>query len=163
MILTFKQKAIVVVVYTASIAAITIYVSPTKVKIETKTVEVVKTVEVAKTDTDTQKHTKKKTTERTLPTGEKVVTTIEVDDTNTAHKTDTTVATDDSKMTDKTKEVTRSTDKVNLSVLASINPFNVSQGITYGGSVTKQILGPFTLGAFGFTSGQFGMSVGLNL
>lgn len=52
--------------------------------------------------------------------------------------------------------------KVNISILAA-NDFSKVQILpTYGLSVNKEILGPITVGAFGFTNGTIGLSLGLN-
>lgn len=52
--------------------------------------------------------------------------------------------------------------KTNISLLVA-NDFssNLLKPI-YGISVTKEVLGPFTIGAFGFTDGTLGVSVGFS-
>lgn len=87
----------------------------------------------------------------------------------------TTITTD----TDTTKEATKSTTKdnttaidqtvvqnkrsaINVSLLAAYDGHNPGTPIVYGASVSKEVLGPITIGLFGLTSGTVGMSVGVN-
>jgi hypothetical protein len=51
---------------------------------------------------------------------------------------------------------------LNVSALISNNFANGVLQPSYGISVTKQVLGPVTVGAFGLTSGVVGVSIGLN-
>jgi hypothetical protein len=79
-----------------------------------------------------------------------------------------TVATTDSTTTDKgvikvdtvTKVASKST--TNISVLISNAAVKDHFLPTYGLSVTKEMVGPFTIGAFGITNGTLGISVGVN-
>ncbi len=106
-----------------------------------KTVEVEK--EVIRTDVQTVTHTV------ILPGGATDTTITTIDHTQ---KVDT-----DSKTT-----VVLSKPKINLSVLVA-NDF--SRGVlipTYGISVSKEFIGPITLGVFGLTSGTLGASIGYN-
>ena len=54
------------------------------------------------------------------------------------------------------------TQTLNLSVLAAVNPVNRDFAPVYGASLTKEFIGPVTIGAFGLTNGTLGVSIGLN-
>ena len=126
--------------------------APEKVKIQTVTVE-------KKTDdkkSDTEDHKKITVTETTKPDGTKTKTTVITDDRNT--KTED-KSTDDTTKT-MTKEVDKSTSKVTISMLAAENLSSPSIPI-YGVAITKPILGPLTVGIFGFQNSMAGVSVGL--
>ncbi len=51
---------------------------------------------------------------------------------------------------------------LNLSALATVDPKAGRYVPIYGISVTKEVFGPFTAGAFGLTNGTLGLSVGIN-
>jgi VCBS repeat-containing protein len=94
-----------------------------------------------------------------------ITTVVTTKDPNGATKT---VATTDSTTTDKgvikvdtvTKVASKST--TNISVLISNAAVKDHFLPTYGLSVTKEMVGPFTIGAFGITNGTLGISVGVN-
>lgn len=114
-----------------------------------------------KTDVKKQvdKDTKKKSTTTVVesPTGDKTTTTV-VEEETSIHK-DTTES--------------RSTDTLSISVPAVRSAVSISAlvGVSrdrlttpiYGLQVSKEILGPITIGAFGMTNGVFGVSIGVNL
>lgn len=77
---------------------------------------------------------------------------------------DTVTVIDDKKSHKETEIHTKpiDTSKLNLSVLAA-NDF--SQSIVkpvYGLSISKELIGPITLGLFGFTDRRMGISIGVN-
>lgn len=130
--------------------------APAKVKTETKIVEVEKKTE--KTNTDKQTHKKTEIVTIIKPDGTKETHTVITDNSDAKSKqseTDNTSITED-----KTKEVTYSQSKVTVSALAGFNIFSPSLP-DYGLSITKPVLGPITVGIFGFRSGMAGCSVGL--
>jgi hypothetical protein len=134
------------------------WAAPTKVVTETKTVEVEKKTDTVDRNKDTHKTTVTTTTER--PDGTKETKTTVVEDTKSNTKktdTDTNTITED-----KIKTVERARDKVTLSVLGGIS-FGQAQTITYGGEISKPLLGPIRMGVFGLTSGTVGVSLGLDL
>jgi hypothetical protein len=65
--------------------------------------------------------------------------------------------------TRKSKEVVKTIvkPKVNVSALAGVSTTD-SRKPVYGISVSKEFIGPITLGAFGLTNGIIGISVGVN-
>jgi hypothetical protein len=134
--------------------------SPVKVVTETKTVEVEKKQDVVKQDTNKDDHKVTVTKQVVKPDGTKETDTTVTEDVTTAKKyQDTTQSTIDTTK-DTTKEVTYATAKVTISALAAVNVLSPT-GLDYGASVSKPILGPITIGAFGFESGRVGMSIGL--
>lgn len=141
-----KTKILLVVLYTAVIIAGTRYLTPEKIKIETKTEKVVETQIVEKVVT--------KTIER--PDGTKETTTVVDRDINRNSNT----------TTDRSKEVIVAHNSLNVSLLAGAQPKlyeGVSLGpIVYGASVTKTLLGPITIGAWILSNPSVGLSIGLN-
>jgi lipopolysaccharide export LptBFGC system permease protein LptF len=155
-----KQKVMVIASVALVSAAIGRYTAPEKIKIETKTVEVIKEVKV-KDETETKKKDKTYTkTTDTKPTGEKTETVTIVEKDADKTKTDVTIAKDDNKSTDQIKEVTKSSGHLNLSVLAGVNVLSPG-GMLYGGHITRDILGPINIGIWGLSNGTAGCSVGL--
>ena len=157
--LTTKNKVIIVAVYTVTAIAVGRWSLPATVKTEIKTVTVEKLVENKETNKDTEKHKKVVVHEVDKPTGEKDITTTTTDDDKEKTVTDDAKTTDVAKTTDNLKEVTRSQDKVTLSMLGGYDLYH-SQFV-YGASVSKPILGPITLGAWGLNNGTVGASLGL--
>lgn len=149
--MSLKYKIIIVIAYTATAVAMGRYLTPEKIKIETKIVEVEKKT-VDKND-NKHKHT--------------VITEIDNKDGSKETKTDivytdekTTAVTDDvNKTTDTVKEITKGSDKVTISALGGFD-FNTLKPV-YGASVSKPLLGPIAIGAWGVSSGQVGISIGL--
>lgn len=151
-----KTKVIIIAVSLLASYAFGRWSAPEKVKIETKIVEVEK--KVKHEDKKSEKHKKTTIVEITLPDGSKQKTTTITDDTETESKTK---ETDTAKRSETdTKEVTRSSSKVTVSALAGafVNKFGLP---VYGVAVSKPVLGPITVGAFGFQNGMGGLSVGL--
>ncbi len=116
-------------------------------KVETKTV----VVEAKQTEAERNKHKETTTTEVVKPDGTKTTVTETKEDSNT-QKT--------------TKEDTRSDSTVvyrgpsiGVRVLAgtTFSDGNIDVGV----SVDRSLIGPITIGAFGFRSGVVGLSLGL--
>lgn len=77
---------------------------------------------------------------------------------------DKTVETTDTVSTDsKTQTATKTAPvkKTNVSALASVDTARAFVPV-YGVSITRELVGPITIGAFGFTNGVVGLSVGIN-
>lgn len=154
-----RTKIIIAVIALAASFLAGKYTTPAKVVTEIKTVEVEKKVE--QKDVEKEKH--KKTVIVKNKDGSST-TTI----TDDSASTDRSKTTDDvAKRTDEKKEVTRDGALTSISILAGLQvPFDPSttlSQIKYGIHVHKEILGPITVGAFGFTDRTFGLSMGLNL
>ena len=108
----------------------------------------------AKTDIQQDKdtHTQTKTVTVKEPDG-KVETTTTTDTVITAKTTET---------KDVQTTVTPQKSKINVSAMAGYDFFHPSLQPTYGLSVSKELLGPITVGAFGLTNGTLGVTVGIN-
>lgn len=117
--------------------------------------EVTKTVEAEK-KTETERDKRKETivVEIQKPDGTKEKTTRTVEDTKTTRNTESKEAT-----TQAEKPVTRP--QVSLAILAG-SPVSFPPTPVYGGYISKEIIGPITVGAWGLSSGVVGLAVGLN-
>lgn len=66
----------------------------------------------------------------------------------------------------KTQEVTTTTPVqskgLNVSIMVAPTSLDLRSPLTYGIVVTKQIIGPLTVGAFGLTNSTVGLTVGVN-
>jgi len=58
-------------------------------------------------------------------------------------------------------KTTNKVQKTNISALVSVN-IKERNALIYGISVTREILGPVTVGVFGLTNGTVGASIGIN-
>lgn len=100
-------------------------------------------------------HTQTKITETRSPDGTSTKTTVI--DTQVTDKKDLNKQVNSSSQTESTPQKTNT---LNLSVMAGYDAQR-SQ-IVYGGSVTKELVGPITMGLFGLTNGVVGATIGLN-
>lgn len=108
-------------------------------------------------DIDTSKNSHKVTNSVTLtkPDGTTEITTTTTIDSTTQKK-----ELDNSKSVTNTETTKKNSSAVNFSVLAGVDikefkPF-------YGVILTKELIGPITIGVFGLTNGVVGVSAGLN-
>lgn len=120
----------------------------------------VKLTEEVKTNSQTNEtkntHTKTTITETKQPDGADTKVTV-IDQVK-----DDVIAKKDDSVTGIQKTVTSKGSTLNISILGA-NDF--SRGLlvpTYGISVTKEVLGPITVGAFGLMNGVIGVSIGLD-
>jgi hypothetical protein len=124
-------------------------------KSEVKTEQKIAENKVVDQDKDTHTHTVTVTTKAKDGTTKITQTqdsdTIDVKDTDTIIQSDT-----------KTDTIPPKTNLTNVSALVGNNFGNGLFAPVYGVSVTHQVLGPFTVGAYGLTSGIIGVSVGVN-
>ncbi len=127
--------------------ALGIYVTPDKVRVETKVVEVVKQVEVER-----EKHKETTVTER--PDGSKETKTVE--DTKTQKNTE---ETKDSNTAVKESE-THPSNKISISALGGFQTYNAFYPV-YGLSISRPLIGPVVIGLWGITPGVVGVSLGL--
>ncbi len=66
--------------------------------------------------------------------------------------------------TEKDKTISKTEEKSNVNTLniSGLAGYDFHQNkVIYGGSVTKQLIGPITIGAFGLSNCTFGLSIGL--
>jgi hypothetical protein len=117
------------------------YSAPERIKTEIKVVEVEKEVKKSEHKTIKIKQNKDGSKE-----------TIIISDTNTEEKSK-------EKTTEEKKEIIINA-KTNISLLVG-GAYPIS-GPHYGLSVQRQLIGPITLGAWGTTNNNFGLSIGLN-
>ena len=61
-----------------------------------------------------------------------------------------------------TKTITKPPPKLNVSALAGIDTATSLLKPIYGISISKEFMGPITVGAYGLTNGVVGLSVGVN-
>lgn len=151
--MTTKQIIIIAAISLVTAFAVGRWSAPDKIKIQT--VEVEKKTEDKKVDVDDHKLTT--VTEVDKPDGTKTKTTVisDVKDTQVADK-----KVDDLTKTE-SKEIDKSSSKLTVSMLAGINVTNPTGAPIYGASISKPILGPITVGLFGFQNGMAGASIGL--
>lgn len=119
-------------------------------KVEIKTV----VVESKQSEAERNKHKETTTTEVVKPDGTKETVTKTTEDTST-QKT----VTSDTR-TEREKTVVYGGPPFGVRILAGTD-FSVGKSIDYGVSVDKRVLGPITVGAFGFSGGVVGLSMGL--
>lgn len=121
----------------------------------------------ASTSTTTQTQTTDTTKNRDTHKHTQVTHTKDADGketTVTVVDEDTTVVTDkkQDKVTDEKKtEVVQARKTLNVSALAGVDVRDLTTPV-YGVSVTKEIAGPITIGAFGLTNGVVGISLGIS-
>jgi hypothetical protein len=157
--LSLKNKVIIVICYTAACVAIGRYATPTKVKVETKTITVEKKSDDKNTETKKQNHKKTVTHTTIEPNGKKDIVSVTTDDNDAYNTVDEKKDNSDNTTQNTASETTGPVDKVTISGLVGID-FKTGQPI-YGGSVSRPILGPITLGLFGLSNLSCGMSIGL--
>lgn len=158
------------------------YATPEKVKTEYEKVFVDKIVTVekkvyVKVETKTQEKKKnKKTRKVTKPDGTVIEETIESEEDSTFAGVDERAGEEKGSSSETTstnkklKDVKYDTKRLSVSVLAGINAsdrlpseaFNDTSNLMYGVHATYQFMGPFSVGAFGTTTKEFGISVGIS-
>ncbi len=154
-------------------AALGRYTTPVKVRIEKETITVEKKTEETqkntKTDTDRDKHKETTVTETKNKDGTITKTTKTVEDTKTDRHSDQnsdTKKTDDisQKSTEKT-EIIRGSSPVTVSLLIGTSMrFSGGSAVTpiiYGGSISKPVFGPISMGLWLLDNSTCGISLGL--
>lgn len=141
-----KTKVIIAIVALSAAFATGRFLTPVKT--------VINTVEVEKKTEDSHKEKHKKTVIIERPDGSKETTIT--DDVESDKK-----STDDKKSSSDT-EITKTSSRLNISALAGGQiSFSQPMPIALGASVTKDILGPISLGVWGLSNGVGGVSIGL--
>lgn len=148
-----KTKVVVVIV------ALAVSFATGRYSVPKNTQDEIKESTTQTKDLEKDKHKKIVTVEVDSKDGGKQITTTTTED--TATKVDTTK----DKITDKTESTETGGSTLNISVLGALHPsfFGGDNNLVYGGAITKQLIGPLTLGVFGLSSGVVGVSFGLNL
>ncbi len=157
-----KIKVIIAVVSLVTAFAFGRWAAPDKVKIETRTVEVERKDSTLQKEQDRNRRKETTKTEVTKPDGtvEKTEKTVETADTHAETDKRDTATTEISKQ--ETKEVTRGTAKVTVAAMVGVD---LSPGqrppVWYGGTISKPILGPITVGVWYLTAPAAGATIGL--
>lgn len=121
-----------------------------------ETIDKTKTIDkTANIDTSKNSHKVTNSVTITKPDGSTETTTTTTTDNNTDKK-----EVDSSKTVSNTEVVKKSAPLTNLSVIAAVD-FQTKTPV-YGGSVSRELIGPVTVGAFGLSNGIVGLSIGLN-
>lgn len=161
MTLTTKQQATILIVCTASGVAVGRFTVPVKVVTQVKTVEVEKKQQKTDITSNRQLHRKRTTVEVKKPDGTTEITTTVITDSGDKINASSEQKSSEDKQSESKKETVKDSGHLNLSVLVGANPFNLSQGMVYGGHVTRDIFGPVNIGVWGLSNGTFGLSGGL--
>lgn len=119
-----------------------------------------KFTETVKTDTKIKddKAIDTKTTTVTVKQPNGAETTTTTSETKTVDK----LTENQDQTTNIQKTTTSGGSKINISIIGAEDFTRGLAGPTYGLSVSKEILGPITIGAFGLRSGVIGLSIGVN-
>jgi hypothetical protein len=154
-----KTKIVIVVVMVVTAYAFGRWSAPVKVVTEIKTVEVEKKTKDTKETEDQHKRTETTITVDHKPDGEthSVTTIVQTDDKQSGTESKSTD--DKSKTTDDKKEETKSSSRLNLSLLGGID-LNTSKNII-GGSISRDLIGPVSVGIWGMNNQTCGFSIGL--
>jgi hypothetical protein len=146
------------------------YTTPEKVKVETvtKTVEVEKKTHDATTQIDQNRNRKREieTVELVRPDGSKETRTKTVETTETNRDRTTTVSDREKSTTTRDeetrKEVSKASGSTVVSVLGGAKLDDWVSGKRYGLAVTRNVIGPVTIGVWGLNDTTCGLSVGLS-
>jgi len=159
--MTTKTKVVLTIVALATSFAFGRYFAPTKIKIQEKIVEVDTKSSDKTTEATRDKRKETVVKEVVKPDGTRETETRTIEETTaskgTKEKTSETKTTESEKST----EITRSTGRLNISALASVDTSKPTQ-VNYGLSVTRDVIGPISIGVFGFTNKTYGASLGLS-
>jgi hypothetical protein len=109
-------------------------------------------------DIEKSKNTHTQTTTTTIKTPNGEVKTITTTDTVT--KSETSKKEDIS--SSKSEQVTAKTGKLNIAALAAYDTAHLGVKPAIGVSVSKEVIGPLTIGLWGLNTGIVGLSVGVN-
>ena len=158
-----KKKISIVVIALICSFALGRYTVPTSVKEESKTA---KTDQKKDTSNETVKSDRKYkiiVKEERRPDGTIVRTETKVYDNKKENSKTDTKEENKSETSETKKEVKRDGSRLSLSLLAGTKfNFSSTTSIDYGIMISRDVIGPFHLGAFGFTSGLVGFGVGVS-
>jgi hypothetical protein len=150
--MSIKAKVLLSFLVILVSAAVGRFTAPEKIK----TVEVEKQTNSAKDDSEKDIHKKVVETKVTGPNGVVTDTTVTTDDSVLSNKsTDTSVTTDD-----KSKEIVRNSGVLRVQALIGTPLTNPT--LTYGASISRNLIGPINIGVFGLSSSMVGGSIGID-
>lgn len=155
------QKSQVLICFSAFIVAFAIgrYSVPSSSKTTSDTQVHENIDDKVKTDLERDRHRETTVTEVVKPDGTKETVTKTVENSTTKKKTDAEKTDATSTETKTSTEVVRAGSQITVAALMGTN-LNLGS-ITYGGIVSRPILGPITMGVFGLQPGVFGLAIGL--
>lgn len=160
--MTNKQLAITAAALVMVSFAFGRYSVPASVKTTDKIIQSDTKTDTKSTDVATDTSSKTTTTDITAPDGTKTHTIIQEQDVNHDNKTSQ-VDIDSRRQTEtKTSEITRSGARTNVAALGMAKASFSSLTPDYGVLVSRDVLGPINVGAFGFKSGNIGIAIGLS-
>lgn len=157
-----KSKIFLAVVALATSAAVGRWSAPEKIKEVVKTVEVEKKSDQTSSNTDRDRHKKTVITETIYPDGRKETKTVITDDIETKRQTDSKSEDEVAKNTDSEREVTKSGSRLSISALAGTKLSFDATPPVFGGMISKEVLGPISIGVWGLSNGTAGASIGLS-
>jgi hypothetical protein len=128
-------------------------------KIVTETKVVIQKDATKETQSDQDKHSETNTVQVKKPDGTIITKTTTKTDTDTKRKTEQETKTD--QKSDTRTEITKSSSPVTINALAGVNVTSLTGGLIYGLSISRPILGPITIGAWGMTNKTGGFSLGI--
>ncbi len=160
--MTRTTKTVLVSVSLVTAFAFGRWAAPEKVKIETRTVEIERKDSTVQKEQDQNRRKETTKTEVTKPDGtvEKTEKIVETADTHKeTDRKDTTIA---ETATETSKEVTRGTTKITIAAMAGVD-LDTSHGhlMWYGGTISKPVIGPITIGVWYLTAPAAGATIGL--
>ncbi len=135
--------------------------TPEKVKIEEKVVYQEKTDKTKETDTEKKKQVVTVKTEETKPDGTKTIVTRTEENTDIARTTLSKEQIDKTLTEERSKLVEMGRNRVTISALGGLDLTDLKKSPTYGGHISKPLLGPIAMGVWGLSSGTGGVSLGL--
>lgn len=136
------------------------YTVPTKTTVETKTVTQTKEDKNTQVDTDKDQHVQTIQVQVKKPDGTVVTTTRTERDTDTKQEMKQDDKTDTASTTQTKTETVRLGGNLNVLVTAGVDVTSPT-GLVYGLSLSRPILGPILIGAWGMTNKTVGFSLGL--
>lgn len=164
-----KRNIIIAIVLLAAFFAAGRFLTPEKIRIETKTVTIEKEVKEKKTDSkkdvDTKRHTETVTTETIKPDGTRIVETRVTENVDQSKETDKKTDTKETKEKTETKEETKivesGSNRVTIAALGGAKIRDIKAGPVYGGMISRPLLGPVVMGVWGLSDTTAGITLGL--
>lgn len=129
--------------------------TPDRVKIETK----IETKYVERSQETKARDKDQVTTRITKPNGTIFERTRLVSST----RTEKTSAIQADTKAETVKVIENRINPVHVSLLVGVPLTELEKGFVYGAQISKTLIGPFTLGVFGFLDARLGISIGINL
>lgn len=159
--MTTRVKAVIAAVALLGAYGAGRWASPTKVVTKVKTVQVVKTIDTSRSSLNRDRHVKTVVHFVRLPNGTVEKTTTITQDSQTKTKRQTADRELSVDQTDKSKHVTYAVPSLTVSLLGGVSVSTPIPTPVYGLSVSKRVIGPIGIGAWGLNNGTVGLSAGI--